>query len=273
MIACAIALLSAAQASPARSAAPQSIRACVERNLPRYSPPQSAVAAQYSDIETTCRAALDDPTVSVQLTPEGGTTDQGGSTPSADPRPSGSGTTRTSGQPDPDSSGGARRTTSRDRSTAQPGASSSPPSAELVGRAVERSGPRAEDPLPTSLAGAPRWLVILLGGVARQAAVRGDLTTALAQACKARTLNPQDPDAWRIEADLLADLDRPWAADEAFSEAVRRSPHDWQTFADWSAALAREGDAVAARRAAERAATLNPLEPRPRYILQSLGPR
>ncbi len=106
---------------------------------------------------------------------------------------------------------------------------------------------------------------------ARATAARGDLDRALVRARDAASFAPQEPEPRLLEANLLSDLGRPAEADAAFAAAVARSPHDWETFADWAYALARRGDDRAARVAALRAAALNPLEPRPHLILDGLS--
>jgi Flp pilus assembly protein TadD len=105
---------------------------------------------------------------------------------------------------------------------------------------------------------------------ARDTAARGDLATALTDAREAADLAPQDPAPRLLEANILSDLGRAEAADAAFAAAAARSPRDWEVFADWAAALAGRGDDRGARVAAMRAHRLNPREPRPLYILESL---
>jgi len=107
---------------------------------------------------------------------------------------------------------------------------------------------------------------------ARDLAREGDLAGALDRSRDASRLSPQDASARLLEANILSDLNRPSEADAAFAAAVARSPRDWRTFADWAAALADRGDAAAARLAARRAIALNPLELRPRLILEGLRP-
>ncbi len=51
--------MGAAAAVPASAAHPDDVRACVARNLVKYSSPDRAAVAQYVDIEAACRAALD----------------------------------------------------------------------------------------------------------------------------------------------------------------------------------------------------------------------
>ncbi len=57
---------------------PEDVRECIERNLPRYSTPGSAVTAQYADVEASCQAGLEDGSVSVQFDP--GPTDRSDAT-------------------------------------------------------------------------------------------------------------------------------------------------------------------------------------------------
>ena len=68
-------LIAATAASAAPSAA---VQRCVQLNLPKYTNPGSAVVAQYSDVETTCRAALDDGSVSVHFDSGGSSSGTGG---------------------------------------------------------------------------------------------------------------------------------------------------------------------------------------------------
>lgn len=145
-----------------------------------------------------------------------------------------------------------------------------------------RAGP--EPPTRTWL----RWpiAVVALGAIAlvagplassyaladsRRLASSGELMAALAEARRAVATDPGSPEPRLLEANLLSDLGRDDVADRAFVAAVARSPRDWATFADWSSALLRRGDAAGARAAALRAAQLNPLEPRPRYLLEAAG--
>jgi hypothetical protein len=106
---------------------------------------------------------------------------------------------------------------------------------------------------------------------ARDAAASGDLPTALAHADRAHRLNRPDPEPFRLRGNVLADLGQEEASDAAFAAAVARSPRDWLTFADWAQALRRRGDIAGARLAARRARALNPLDPRPRLLLESLA--
>jgi hypothetical protein len=107
---------------------------------------------------------------------------------------------------------------------------------------------------------------------ARDLARGGNLAAALDRARDAGRLSPQDASARLVEANILTDLDRPAEADAAFAAAAARSPHDWRIFADWAGALADRGDTAAARVAVRRAIALNPLEQRPRLILEGLQP-
>ena len=107
---------------------------------------------------------------------------------------------------------------------------------------------------------------------ARAEARGGDLVAALAQARSAVERDPSNPSARLLEANLLSDLGADAQADLAYREALRRSPKDWVIAADWAASLAARGrnDAAAARLA--RAQALNPLEPRLRFLGESLVP-
>lgn len=110
------------------------------------------------------------------------------------------------------------------------------------------------------------------GALARalDSASRGELDHALGLAQSAAALSPQESAPRLLEANLLSDLGRTGEADAAFRAAAERSPHDWTIFADWASALNRRGDREPARIASRRALWLNPLERRPRYLLEGL---
>ena len=151
------------------------VRACVELNLPRYSNPGTAVVAQYSDIETTCRAALEDgdrlgPVRSAvgrdrsggagTASPEGGTGSGGGTT--SPPLRGGSATSLQRQPP-------ARRPPARARheppgdepaTTDSSASTPRPTSAPVVAKAIASADAGAGSPLPSSLAGGPAWLLI-----------------------------------------------------------------------------------------------------------------
>ncbi|MGE3795665.1 MAG: O-antigen ligase family protein [Dehalococcoidia bacterium] len=97
---------------------------------------------------------------------------------------------------------------------------------------------------------------------ARRLAQDGDLRGALVAADRALERDPASPAPYLLRANLLADLDRPIAADRAFAQARERSPRDWVILADWAAALAARGDLQGARRAVGAAVALNPREGR-----------
>ncbi len=142
---------------------PEAIRACVERNLVKYTNPDTAVVAQYADIETTCRAALGNGDVSVQFDPSGPADgqanggsgprdDQAAGTPSAEPRASGS-----SGPPN-----GVPNSPSPGR----PSATQTSSSASLVAEAIAKADASAGSPLPSSIADVPARIYIPLGAAA-----------------------------------------------------------------------------------------------------------
>jgi hypothetical protein len=163
-----VATVVTAVAAYAVEPSPAQIRECVERNAPRYENPGSAVVAQYSDVETTCRAMLDEGDVGVAFVPSGsgdrgsaaaaaGGGDEGGRPPGLGPEP-----TRTGQQaPPPPRAEGSRRAT---RDPVAP-MSSSPTNLSSVARAIE-GDEGAGSPVPSSLAAGPIWLYALLGGIA-----------------------------------------------------------------------------------------------------------
>jgi len=106
---------------------------------------------------------------------------------------------------------------------------------------------------------------------AKAAAARGDLGRALELVRDAARLDPASADAHRIEAFVLADLGRPRASDAAFAEALRRSPHEWSIYADWSARMYRRGQLRASRVLLARALELNPRAPRLRVLREEIG--
>ena len=156
MIATVLALVGMAgvAATPASAATPEQIRACVERNLVRYSTPGSAVVAQYQDIETACRAQLEGDDADVQFTPSGG---DAAAPPDADAgtgSPPGSGATAP-GQPGAETEPGATPEARRPAATAAD-----------VRQAIDRPAAVPAVATPSSASGIPTGLVALLGGIA-----------------------------------------------------------------------------------------------------------
>lgn len=164
---CALALVGAGlPASAGAAPSPEDVRACVEGNLARYSDPSTAVGAQYSDIETTCRAGLEDGSISVQLDPaassdpqaaaagEAGTTTSGtdGATAATTPATGSAGNTPAAGDP----TAGA---------TSEPIAADAA-SEQLVAKAIAEGDAGAASPLPSSLSGGSAWMIVLLAGAA-----------------------------------------------------------------------------------------------------------
>ena len=163
---CALALVgAAAPATVGAAPSPEDVRACVEGNLARYSDPSTAVGAQYSDIETTCRAGLEDGSISVQFDPavsddpqgaaagEAGTTTPGTNGGTTVPTPS------TGSAADTPDAGGATAATSKP-------ISADATSEELVAEAIAEGDADAGSPLPSSLSGGSAWMIVLLGGAA-----------------------------------------------------------------------------------------------------------
>lgn len=164
---------------------PEDVRECIELNLPRYSPPGSAVTAQYADVEASCQAGLEDGSVSVQFDPgptdrsDATTTpDSGSAGPAADRPDAGS---SNGGSSNGGSSAGAGAapdtgvasdpaTPSRPRSAPRPQGNDSPKAAasseEFVTTAIARADLGAGSPLPSSLSGGPVWLLVLMGAAA-----------------------------------------------------------------------------------------------------------
>jgi tetratricopeptide (TPR) repeat protein len=103
-------------------------------------------------------------------------------------------------------------------------------------------------------------------GEARAAARQGRLAQALVLARRAERLDPQSPDGYVLEGDVLTDLGRPGRSNGAFAAALARSPRDWSILADWASALLRQGDRPAARVVVARALVLNSREPALRYL-------
>jgi hypothetical protein len=108
-------------------------------------------------------------------------------------------------------------------------------------------------------------------GAARDAAAAGRLTDALALADDAVRLDPQDPAARLLRANILDDMGRPAAADAAFAQALATSPRDWGIRASWASALLRRDERPAARMLVASALPLNPLDPRLRELRRTLG--
>lgn len=170
-----VAIAATALPALAAGATPEAIRACVERNLVRYTAPGSAVVAQYTDLETACIAALDGSAVGVEFTPDSGDSqagsEEGGGGASADGTGGASGEP---GSPAPGTTGepGAapargdsnQPTDARPSSEAAPG--STPSTTELVRRSANQVDASAGSPLPGTLSDLPAWLWVVLAAVA-----------------------------------------------------------------------------------------------------------
>lgn len=104
---------------------------------------------------------------------------------------------------------------------------------------------------------------------ANRVAAEGRLEAALQLSERAHQQMPLDPAPLLLAGNLLTDLDRTADANSAFAAAARRAPFDWEIFADWTVALRRQGDRDGARAALERAVSLNPREPRVRYLTEA----
>jgi hypothetical protein len=158
-------------------AAPSSaqVRECVERNLPRYSNPGSAVVAQYSDVETACRALLEDGDVTVEFEPSGGEDrtgaavgrdgGAGGGTGSADGAPASSATDA----PDMPAGAGGEAETAPERPAVRRSETPGPEVAALDEDTEEGSG----SPFPSTLTAGPPWMFGLLGVVGIAIAAAG----------------------------------------------------------------------------------------------------
>lgn len=125
---------------------PEAVRTCVELNLPKYTNPGTAVIAQYADVETACRAALDDGDVSVQFEPgaapgRGGSGSGSGGATQGNPTPADG----DAGTPASPSQGERESAPTTDRPSPGDGAKE-PPSAtivngqDVVGRAIADAG-------------------------------------------------------------------------------------------------------------------------------------
>jgi O-antigen ligase len=159
------------------------------------------------------------------------------------------------------------------------------PGVALLGAAI-KTAVLARDPTPRAARVAP-WLVagasvaalfMVVGPTAsatkaneaRRLAAADRLPAALSAAREARDLDPQDPSAAQLEAQILDDMGRARDADIAFAEALVRSPSDWSINADWAASLIRRGDEAAARLLIARAKRLAPGEVRVTYLEDAL---
>ena len=146
---------------------PEAVRQCVELNLPKYTNPGTAVVAQYADVETACRAALDDGDVSVEFDPGTGGTGSGtGSTPpetaggSADPGTRTATTARTPSAPSPRNDTPTRTGPATDGGQKAP-APAATPADDAVDRAIAEAD--AGSPLPSTLFGGSLVTDIILG--------------------------------------------------------------------------------------------------------------
>jgi len=151
------------------------IRACVEGNGPRYDGPDTAVTAQYSDLQAACEAALADGGVIVEVTPapdagEGPAPDP----PAGEPSTGDGGTTSESDAPAPAPGGDDPGGTETPADSGAPAGDEAATVATIDVAATLRAG--AGDtggPLPPSLSGAPGWLYALLGAAAGAIAAVG----------------------------------------------------------------------------------------------------
>lgn len=148
---------------------PEAVRQCVELNLPKYTNPGTAVVAQYADVETACRAALDDGDVSVQFEPgssSGVGGDGGGSAPGA-PNPGGEGAASAPGTADPSAGRGREDAPTVDGASRRADGGSTTTAGgrkDVVGRAIADAGDGAGKPLPTALSSGSVLAKALFGG-------------------------------------------------------------------------------------------------------------
>ena len=149
--------------------------------------------------------------------------------------------------------------------------------ASAVERGVPPTGPRI---IPVAIAAVSAVAILTISSPvagafrladAREHALRGDLPGALRIARDAGDVDPQSPGPYQLEANLLADLDKPRMSDAAFARAMSASPREWSIPADWASALLRRGDARAARPLIRRALALNPREPRLALLRREVG--
>src|SRR6185436_18138679 len=66
--------------------------------------------------------------------------------------------------------------------------------------------------------------------------------------------------------------ERPERAAEIYRRLLERKPDDSQAWIEYAILSMQMGDGAEARRAAEQAARLRPEDPRPRSLLETLGP-
>lgn len=157
-----VALVSAVGTSAA-APSPEAVRSCIEGNLVRYSDPATAVAAQYADIETACRAGLEDGSVTAEFEPEGApaarptTTDRPADPPEEDP----------AGTPGPSQPGRAAQSPStapgRSPEPAATPAAASPN--RLVAESLAGGEAGAGAPVPATLSGGSMGMTLLFGGI------------------------------------------------------------------------------------------------------------
>jgi tetratricopeptide (TPR) repeat protein len=94
-----------------------------------------------------------------------------------------------------------------------------------------------------------------------RAALGTDPATALRDADRALRLDPEAVGAYYTKAAALARFDEPAAARATLTEAARRAPGDFVTWALLGDLAVRAGDLGEARRAYGRALRLNPGDP------------
>jgi hypothetical protein len=153
---------------PIAAAAPTdaAVRACVEGNLVRYGNPDTAVTAQYSDLETRCIAALDGVSVEIDPAPSGGGDGGGGAAGGGgggDPTQESEGSSGAGGGQTPP---GAGATADRGEGPRAAPPASVVGSAEVVRAAIVDSETDSGPPFATSVAGMPGWLLLLIGCLA-----------------------------------------------------------------------------------------------------------
>ncbi len=166
-------LLALALVPVVASAAPTDaqVRRCVEGNLVRYGNPDTAVAAQYSDLEDQCRAALEGG-VTVQVTPDGsdGSDGSGAGRPGASGGDGGGSTAPGAAAGATDGGGGTAPSGPRAPSTGTPatgspapaGAASDGGGAAAVAAAIAEADAGSGSPFTTTADAVPGWLAALL---------------------------------------------------------------------------------------------------------------
>lgn len=166
-----VVLVTLVLASPAHGASPPppslsaAVRACVERNLPRYSSPSTAVLAQYISLVAACRAALaHEHDVELTLTPLGGTGP--GATVRAETGPQGGSTQASAAPPasSPKTGSRTRKAPAASGVSACPGCAISRTGALTRVRVALAKSPSSRGlPSLVGLDAAPAWLLWLVG--------------------------------------------------------------------------------------------------------------